>query len=244
MQLVINIALPRRRALVGLLLVVALLVPSTALAVHVFGDVPDSHTFHNDIAAIAGAGITTGCGGGNFCPDSSLTRGQEAAFMRRALGRAAGDIGSSVTVPAATLVTVAETTITPGIAGGAPSSANGFLLVNGSVTLYEGNPDLCICSISVRAYVDGVAVSGTQYVFLPDNTVFESGSASISVAVPVAAGPKVVSLRVNEYQGNESLVAYASLTALYVPFGHAGTDTLGSASSSAEEAPDPIIEMP
>ena len=27
--------------------------------------------------------MTTGCGGGNYCPDSNVTRGQMAAFMNR-----------------------------------------------------------------------------------------------------------------------------------------------------------------
>jgi hypothetical protein len=157
--------------------------------------------------------------------------------MKRGLGRVASDTGSSITVPAATLVTVAETTITPGAKAGIPG-VNGFLMVNGSVTLYEGNPDNCICSISVRVYVNNVAVPGTQYVFLPDNTVFESGSASISLALPVTPGAKTVSLRVNEYQGNESLVAYASMNVLYVPFGASGTDVSAPAPASA---PDPVI---
>jgi hypothetical protein len=30
------------------------------------------------------AGITGGCGGGKYCPDSNVTRGQMAAFLRRA----------------------------------------------------------------------------------------------------------------------------------------------------------------
>jgi hypothetical protein len=237
---VINIPAPRRRVVAVLALLVALIVPGGALASHIFADVPDSNIFHGDITAISRAGITAGCGGGNFCPDTTLTRAQEAAFLHRGLGRVASDTGSSITVPAATLVTVAETTILPGVNASAGPEANGFLLVNGSVTVYEGNPDDCICSISVRVYVNNVAVSGTQYVFLPDNTVFESGSAAISIALPISPGVKTVSLRVNEYQGNESLVAYASMTALYVPFGSQGTDS-AAAPAAAGDAVDPVI---
>jgi hypothetical protein len=213
-------------------------VPLVTLASDTFTDVPDTNTFHAQINAIALAGITTGCGPGIYCPADPVSREQMAGFMHRGFGRVASDTGSSITVPNATLVTVAETTITPGIPGGAVPGANGFLLVNGSVTLYEGNPDNCICSISVRVYVNNVAVPGTQYVFLPDNTVFESGSASIDVAVPVATGVKTVSLRVNEYQGSESLVAYASMTVLYVPFGRSGTD---AAAVPPAAIPDPMI---
>ena len=51
-----------------------------------FSDVPTSHAQYAFIEAIADAGITTGCGGGEFCPDDPVTRGQAAAFMRRAAG--------------------------------------------------------------------------------------------------------------------------------------------------------------
>ncbi|MDJ0496946.1 MAG: S-layer homology domain-containing protein [Acidimicrobiia bacterium] len=46
----------------------------------------DGSIFEDDIAKLAAAGITTGCNadGTNFCPDSFVTRGQMAAFIRRA----------------------------------------------------------------------------------------------------------------------------------------------------------------
>ena len=42
--------------------------------------------FEADIESLAAAGITTGCGPAIFCPDASVTRGQMAAFLHRALG--------------------------------------------------------------------------------------------------------------------------------------------------------------
>jgi hypothetical protein len=36
--------------------------------------------------ALLAAGITGGCGGGAYCPDSPVTRGQMAVFLSRALG--------------------------------------------------------------------------------------------------------------------------------------------------------------
>ncbi|MDH3500228.1 MAG: S-layer homology domain-containing protein, partial [Acidimicrobiia bacterium] len=41
--------------------------------------------FEADINRLAAAGITAGCGGSSFCPNNSVTRGQMAAFLRRAL---------------------------------------------------------------------------------------------------------------------------------------------------------------
>ncbi|HSK94553.1 MAG TPA: S-layer homology domain-containing protein [Candidatus Angelobacter sp.] len=40
-----------------------------------------------NINAFAGAGITSGCGGGKFCPAGGVTRGQMAAFLYRAFGK-------------------------------------------------------------------------------------------------------------------------------------------------------------
>ncbi len=51
-----------------------------------FNDVPTSHPFFQFVEALAASGITAGCGGGNFCPDNPLTRGQMAVFLSIALG--------------------------------------------------------------------------------------------------------------------------------------------------------------
>ncbi len=54
---------------------------SPAPATATFTDVPTSHPFFQFIEAIS-LGNHGGCGGGNFCPDSPLTRGQMAVFLR------------------------------------------------------------------------------------------------------------------------------------------------------------------
>ncbi len=51
-----------------------------------FLDVPTSHPFFQYVEALAGSGVTGGCGSGNYCPDAPLTRGQMATFLARALG--------------------------------------------------------------------------------------------------------------------------------------------------------------
>ncbi len=51
-----------------------------------FGDVPLDHSQSQFIEALAAAGISEGCGGGNFCPDNPVTRAQLALFLARALG--------------------------------------------------------------------------------------------------------------------------------------------------------------
>lgn len=59
---------------------------SPAPASATFGDVPTSHTFFQFVEALADAGITAGCGGGDFCPNDPVTRGQMAVFLAAALG--------------------------------------------------------------------------------------------------------------------------------------------------------------
>ncbi|HEX4964300.1 MAG TPA: S-layer homology domain-containing protein, partial [Thermoanaerobaculia bacterium] len=49
----------------------------------VFTDVPASYWAAAWIEQMAAEGITGGCGGGNFCPDRSLTRAETAVFVSR-----------------------------------------------------------------------------------------------------------------------------------------------------------------
>jgi Metallo-peptidase family M12/S-layer homology domain len=48
-----------------------------------FGDVACPSTFANWVHQLVAEGITAGCGGGNYCPLSSVTRGQMAVFLTK-----------------------------------------------------------------------------------------------------------------------------------------------------------------
>ncbi len=86
---------PRRSTLILVLAVAALTFPLAVLANHQFSDVPSSASYHDDVEALVDAGITNGCGGGKFCPSSSVTRGQLAQFLNR-LGSLDGSTPPSV----------------------------------------------------------------------------------------------------------------------------------------------------
>lgn len=79
--------MPIRR--VALLVVVTAIMSglgTAAVALHGFGDVPDSNPFHDDVAWLAETGVTRGCNppfNSEFCPDDSVTRGEMAAFLHR-----------------------------------------------------------------------------------------------------------------------------------------------------------------
>ena len=59
---------------------------SPAPSTPTFSDVPRNHPFFRAIEALAASGITGGCGGGNFCPNQAVTRGELAKFLSNALG--------------------------------------------------------------------------------------------------------------------------------------------------------------
>ena len=59
---------------------------SPAPATATFADVPVGSGFHRFVEALASAGVTGGCGGGNYCPNDPITRGQMAVFLSAALG--------------------------------------------------------------------------------------------------------------------------------------------------------------
>jgi hypothetical protein len=61
-----------------------------------FADVPASHPFHDHIETIFRSGVTAGCGGGNFCPNSRVSRDQMAVFLMK------GEHGVAWTPPLAT----------------------------------------------------------------------------------------------------------------------------------------------
>ncbi|MGE5276880.1 MAG: PKD domain-containing protein [Acidobacteriota bacterium] len=60
-----------------------------------FADVPQAYLYHGAIEKIVRAGITTGCGGGNYCPNDPVNRSAMAVFILR------GEHGSAFNPPAA-----------------------------------------------------------------------------------------------------------------------------------------------
>ena len=80
---------------VALALSLSLLGAATASAgvVPPFSDI-DGHRFEADIEWMRLAGLTEGCGGGQFCPDAPVTRGQMASFLVRALALPATSINA------------------------------------------------------------------------------------------------------------------------------------------------------
>ena len=98
--------LSRPRWLVGLVVAAVVLLGGVFIggglvvrAVHDFPDVPDAAFFHDDATWLKDRAITLGCGGGNYCPNDNVTRGQMASFLKRE-GEALTPTFIDVTVPA------------------------------------------------------------------------------------------------------------------------------------------------
>ena len=59
---------------------------SPPAATGIFGDVPLNYWAVHWIEQLAAESITTGCGGGNYCPEAQVTRDQMAVFLVRTFG--------------------------------------------------------------------------------------------------------------------------------------------------------------
>ena len=87
-----------------------------------FGDVPPTGVHHDDIVALADAGLTSGCTERNYCPRREVTRAEMAKFLATAGDLAPGD-ATFDDVPAASpfaddIAAIAEAGITDGCNAG------------------------------------------------------------------------------------------------------------------------------
>ncbi len=74
----------------GLLAAIVFLFPTNGSAqAPTFADVPAAHWAYDFVEALAYSGISSGCGGGNYCPEAPVTRAQMAVFLERGMRGAA-----------------------------------------------------------------------------------------------------------------------------------------------------------
>ena len=144
---------PHRLAVAG---VAALLLalPVAVSASHLFSDVPNSNTFHAAISTLYGARITGGCGGGKYCPNAAVTRGQMAAFLVRGLGRMATTTDGSggdwadiaqVVPPGDPHPYIGTTPLTFVHGGGAGGTA--YVFATGTVQVFTTEAGVCPCEV-------------------------------------------------------------------------------------------------
>jgi hypothetical protein len=234
-----TVSISRRALAVLMTLAIALAIGMPVgfvLASHQFGDVPSTNQFHGDIDAIADAQVTTGCGGGNFCPDGVVTREQMAAFMNRLGALSPGKIpvvnarrldgyGVNEIVRAAsdwtltpTAALTANDTVYLTVSVSAPRV--GFAVVTASIT---GREQACTLNCVLAAHLLHVEMDAGS--MLSEEWIDERGSLSVTNVFEVwEPGTNTFELRVARPTGGDGNVNgwAASLNVVYVPFGGSG----------------------
>jgi hypothetical protein len=228
---------PRRVAAIVLALVIG--VPATALAADLFADVPGTNIFKDPIEALAGAGITAGCGGGNFCPTSAITREQEAAFLNRALPRVARTVISTVQVTGgAGFTEVGSVSIQVGGTNSLAIGANQFVKVDVTFTFYGTPESACPCNFRMDIREDGVSESAndgaTFGVILPGQ-----GQQTVTLSRVFEATPGVHTYNASAlWTGTGTMTAqYGSIIATTIPFGYDGGNNLGQVGITSSDVP-------
>jgi hypothetical protein len=243
---------PRHRLLrpfVVLALAVAVAFPAgIVLASHQFSDVATSSSIHDDVEAIANAGVTTGCGDGKYCPNANVTRGQMAQFMNR-LGALDGQAPvvhadrvdgrhANAIVRVGEMETFATTAVPVGFAQyganlaiSAPTA--GFVLVDSAVTIQNASCTVdCRVSFRIRHVQSGTYT--IQAMVNPESGDF--ATASTTGIFPVSSGSNTFQLQMGRLgTGNGSVNGwFGNLTAMFVPFGSTGGTTLGLVTDQGE----------
>lgn len=209
----------RSRLAAGAALALALILPASALANHVFSDVPTTMSGHAAIEAVSDARITVGCTATTYCPTAPVTREQMAIFLQRALPRIAGaqDLVASQ-------VTASETTQNSIVlrVGG---STGGTQFVKADVSFTAEVVDATGCPCTVYVYITtntGLSSEGT--VISVATAGFESGNATLSF--PVATGTNVTINATASLDGGGEVFLYADMSAISGAFGSLGTDAV------------------
>ncbi len=210
-----------RRLLTTVLLAITLLLPSVVLAAaSPFSDVDPGNTFYTNIVNMANSGITSGCGGGKFCPKDNVTREQMSAFLNRAAPRAsavdfASPLGATPGGAAAHGGTVASLTVT--------SLNNEYLFISTAFFAFTYNTAGTFpCENSYRFRVDGSTVGVTMMYdrinTVPPNTWVTNNIAGQTLT-PVGPGSHTVTLVYVDGEGScSNYPGVGTMSAMVIPF--------------------------
>jgi hypothetical protein len=232
-----RLRLRRRWLFVAALVSVLVVAVPVAWASHGFTDVPDSNPFHNDIDAIADAGITSGktCvppgTPPTFCPNEPVVRQGMAAFMRRGFTRGGGTPfgNDSIEESFTTLDNGGTLTIQAGGAAG----GIGFLKIDAQVGMFANSPGTtCPCEAIFRILVDGAdpfSWTWTQFTDIGTGGYGIDQSALTGV-VPVSTGTThTIEIQAQEVSHTgDPLIGFGHMSAIYFPFGSTGGSTLSA----------------
>jgi hypothetical protein len=100
----------RTKTFIGLAAVFVVAFAGTAVANHIYNDVPTNSVFHDEIAEVGDQQCADGFPGGLFKPEDPVKRQQMARFLSRCGGRASSSTGSHVSTGSMDIVDVVTTT--------------------------------------------------------------------------------------------------------------------------------------
>jgi hypothetical protein len=221
----------RRPRLLTILAVTAfvLAAPMAALAFDTFADVPTSSTFHDEIDALFGTRIATGCAtdpAPMYCPSNPVTRGQMAGFLHRGLGRIGGNTGGENVTPETSPMTIITL---PVISGDVPGGVN-LVKLDASMEVHPGTGDGCPCRVQLWIEAgEGVQLTSNGRLTQLLEATLEGESENVPLtAVAIVPSGQMVTFEVMAeiFSGTGEMVVSGSLTAVTAPF-----DSLGNATS-------------
>jgi hypothetical protein len=215
---------PGRRARLLLVpsLVLALAVPATALASHIFSDVPTSMSGHEAIEAVYDARVTVGCAPTKYCPTSAVTREQMAIFLQRALPRIAGS--QDLTAGRLTDTEATQNAVVLRMGGG--TGGTQFAKADVTFTASVVDPTGCPCTIYVYITTStGASSEGT--ILTVDGGGYVSGNATLTFVAP--SGTNVTINATALIDGPGKVDMYADISAVSGAFGSQGTDLAAAA---------------
>jgi hypothetical protein len=233
-----------RSARLGLVALAALVVAlPTAWASHTFGDVLNTSPHHDDVPALAEAGITAGCNppaNTAYCPDAAVRRDQMASFLRRGLGRAASDAFTASPTPTTYDTPVGAIPITPGLASGARPGAAGFVTVNAQITIYVPSATGCPCLFLADLWSEETGYLTSHPGTMTVTTAGYHPLSLTGIGRFTSPGAKVIGVYVARTDGTAQSEVFGQATAQYLPFGSAGGNVITTAAGAdAQNGPRP-----
>ena len=207
----------RTKTIIGLAAVFVVAFAGTAVANHVYNDVPTNSVFHDEIAEIGAQGCAEGFPGNLFKPEDPLKRQQMARFLSRCGGRVVG-VHDTAANMAPVDTEIAQVNFT--------AKASGFVLVTATGQTSTGQEGNCPCEVlwELDDDTDGmqppeVTIHGTL-----DGVATEVGSVfepmSISHLYAIEQGQTVTYTVYGSYaDANLNAIFYeADLSAAFFPF--------------------------
>ena len=233
-----------RVALSVLALAALLAVPIGVFASHSFTDVPDSNTFHTQIARVKGAGITAGCTPTTYCPDANVTRGQMAAFLARTGGR----IGTAgIAMESGPVIAITPTVITTAtIKAGDVTGGYAIVHLTGSMTALTssavGLPSYTVAYIREAGTTAVLSSYGFAQVDALAGGSFGADTAGLVGAVTVPTGvTKTFEIVAYRAYGTGTFQGWGTLSAVYVPFGSNGANAVPAAAPGPDSERSPLL---